>query len=165
MSCGSSSSENYVHFKILSERQKNGQCIEVNSEQYANIVSDLIAELARFFQFAETEKKINIFADPFHPANDRLKQQHLRHELIEFYHDFFPAGTYPALHKHALQMVSLFGSTYLCEQFFSRMNHTKSKYRTGSTDKHLAQQLRISFSDIKPDLDSIVRDKQYQMAH
>ncbi|XP_067943148.1 adhesive plaque matrix protein 2-like [Watersipora subatra] len=30
--------ENYAHFKTLSGRQQNGQCVEVNSEQYANIV-------------------------------------------------------------------------------------------------------------------------------
>ena len=79
----------------------------------------------------------------------------------EFYHDFFPAGTYPALHKHALRMVSLFGSTCLCEQFSSRMKNTKSQYRTWLTDEHLSQQLKISFSDIKLDLDRIVREKQY----
>ncbi|XP_067932990.1 general transcription factor II-I repeat domain-containing protein 2-like [Watersipora subatra] len=98
-------------------------------------------------------------------ANERLKQQHLSDELIEFHHDFFSAGTCPALHKHAFRMVSLFGSAYLCEQFFSRMKSTKSKYRTGLTNAHLAQQLRISFSDIKPDLDRIVGEKQYQVAH
>ncbi|XP_067933190.1 EPM2A-interacting protein 1-like [Watersipora subatra] len=164
-------------------RQQNGHCVELNSEQYANIVSDLSAEFARrFFQFAETEKKIKIFFDPFSvnpsslaaelqmelndlQANKRLKQRHLNHELIEFYHHFFPAGTYQALHKHALRMVSLFSSTYLCEQFFSRMKQTKSTYRTGLTDEHLAQQLRISFSDIKPDLDRIVQEKQCQVAH
>ncbi|XP_067930703.1 general transcription factor II-I repeat domain-containing protein 2-like [Watersipora subatra] len=58
--------ENYAHFKTLSERQQNGQCVEVNSEQYVNIVSDLSAEFAKqFFQFAETETKIKIFSDPF----------------------------------------------------------------------------------------------------
>ncbi|XP_067936955.1 EPM2A-interacting protein 1-like [Watersipora subatra] len=172
--------------KDIEEHQQNGQYVEVNSRQYAYILSDLSADIERrFFQFAETEKKIKIsslvkplplIVNPSSVAAelqmelidlqaDKRLKQHFSHELIEFYHDFFSAGTYPALHKHALRMVSLFGSTYLCEQFFSRMKHTKSKYRTGLTDEHLAQQLRVSFSDTKPDLDRIVREKQYQVAH
>lgn len=174
--------ENYVHFKSLSGLQQNSQNTEVNSEQYASILSDLSAEFARRFpQFLETEMEIKIFADPFSinpgsaPAglqmelidlqtDDRLKQQYVSHDLMEFYRDF-PAGTYPALYKHALRMASLFGSTYLCERFFSRMKHTKNKYRTTLTDEHLAQQLRVACSEIKPDIDRIVREKQCQVSH
>ena len=33
--------------------------------------------------------------------------------------------------------MALFGSTYLCEQFFSKMGFMKSPYRSVMTDEHL----------------------------
>ena len=50
-------------------------------------------------------------------------------------------------------MASLFGSTYLCEQFFSNMKHTKNRYRVSITDQHLAQQLTVTVSSTKADID------------
>ena len=125
---------------------------------------------------------INIFEDPFSvdaekapaplqmelidiQADKRLSQHHNSHELVEFYRDFLPKQRFPGLYKHALLMGSLFGSTYLCEQFFSRMKHTKNKYRTTITDEHLTQQLRLASSATQPDIDRIVRKKQCQVPH
>jgi hypothetical protein len=155
-------------------RQQNN---EVNCEPYTNILSlsAISAEFQRRSpQFEDTKKEIEVFSDPFSitpgsapaavqmelidiQADQHLKQQYLSHDLIEFYHDFFPKETYPAVYKHAPFMVSLFGSTYLCEQFFSRMKHAKSKYRTTMTDDHLAQQLRIACSVTRPNIDRIVK--------
>ena len=46
---------------------------------------------------------------------------------------------YPVICKHAMFMISLFGSTYLCEQVFSRMKYTKSPTRSLLSDSHLKQ--------------------------
>ena len=73
----------------------------MNSEQYANIISDLSATFAgRFSQFKETEQKIQIFANPFSvkpstaPTTLQVK---LNHDIIQFYRDFLPSGTYLAV--------------------------------------------------------------------
>ena len=48
-------------------------------------------------------------------CDNRLKRYHESHELFEFYHHCLAKQTYPGIYKHALRMVSLFGSTHLCE--------------------------------------------------
>ena len=45
-----------------------------------------------------------------------------------------PTEQFPALTKHAKIIASLFGSTYVCEQLFSKMNFVKCKTRTQLTD-------------------------------
>ena len=45
------------------------------------------------------------------------------------------------------------------------MKYAKNKYRTTLTDEHLVQQLRVVFSDAKPDIERIVQGKQHQVFH
>ena len=59
-------------------------------------------------------------------------------------------------------MISLFGSTYICEQLFSRMKFTKNKNRTKITDVHLEDSLRLSTTSIEPNIDALVSLKQNQ---
>ena len=143
------------HLKTLEGRMDAG--IHVDLSQYAEILSGLLQEFQRRFQqFDETKILINIFCDPFNmdpqnaPVNLQLelvelscdvrsKQHYNNHELTDFYRNYLPKDTYPEIYNHALRMVSLFGSTYLYEQFFSEMKYTKNKYRTVMTDAHLMQ--------------------------
>jgi len=46
------------------------------------------------------------------------KGMYLSAPLVEFYQRYIKADDFPILRKHALKYVSLFGSTYCCEQFF-----------------------------------------------
>ncbi|KAF0683354.1 Uncharacterized protein FWK35_00038104 [Aphis craccivora] len=55
----------------------------------------------------------------------QLKEKFNRSSLLDFYKLYLPKETYPVLHDHALFMFSLFGSTYICEQLFSRMKNTE----------------------------------------
>ena len=54
-----------------------------------------------------------------------------------------PEISFPNLKKHAREMMSIFSSTYLCEQTFSKMKYVKSKSRTNLSDKHLQATLLI----------------------
>ena len=46
--------------------------------------------------------------------------------------------------------MALFGSTYLCEQFFSEMGFMKSPYRLSvMTDKHLKNGIRVAAPKLK----------------
>jgi hypothetical protein len=49
--------------------------------------------------------------------------------LLEFYQKYVEKGKFVNLRMYAARIFSLFGSTYLCEQMFSRMKHSKSKLR------------------------------------
>ena len=61
--------------------------------------------------------------------------------------------------------ILLFGSTYTCEQLFSRMKHIKSKIRTKISDELLENSLRIATASIKPDIDAPVSQLQGQTSH
>ena len=45
--------------------------------------------------------------------------------------------------QHAVRMTSFFGSTYICEQAFSKMNVNKSSFRSSLTDGHLEDIMQI----------------------
>ena len=61
--------------------------------------------------------------------------------------------------------MSLFGSTYICEQLFTKMKHTKSKTRSRLTDCHLENSLRVAASSIAPKIDTLVKKHQAQIPH
>ena len=85
-------------------------------------------------------------------ATPALHLWRIRHGLVEEL----------ALCIKSLATPALFGSTYVCEQMFSRMKHVKNKIKSSITDGHL-EQCMITLLD--PEIDSLVREKQSQVAH
>ncbi|KAI6655798.1 General transcription factor II-I repeat domain-containing protein 2-like [Oopsacas minuta] len=129
------------------------------------------------------QQSFEIFAQPF-SFDPQYAPQELQLELIDLqssidlkadfkdvgvisFYKTLPSDIYPAILKHARRIASLFGSTYTCEAFFSKMKYIKNKYRTNLTDDHLQDVLRISSTDMKPNIDSILiqQQKQYQPSH
>ncbi|KAE9530041.1 hypothetical protein AGLY_011503 [Aphis glycines] len=116
-----------------------------NSEKYASLILILINEFeTRFQDFRKNSQLFAIFATPFSvdiPAVEtkfqmecielqsdiQLKEKFNMSSILDFYKLYLPKETYPVLHDHALFMFSLFGSTYICEQLFSRMKNTKNE--------------------------------------
>uniref|UniRef100_A0A8C5CPG7 SPIN-DOC-like zinc-finger domain-containing protein n=1 Tax=Gadus morhua TaxID=8049 RepID=A0A8C5CPG7_GADMO len=130
----------------------------------------------RFSDFRNHEKSINLFQNPFScvPAEEpaemhfelidlqessEARAAYCDRNLIEFYKALSPA-TYPALLQHAIRMVSLFGSTYICEKTFSTMAINKSKLRSRLTDSHLHDVLRIATTAMEPDIRGIVANRK-----
>lgn len=72
---------------------------------------------------------------------------------------------YPNLRRCALNLTSLFGSTYLCESAFSDMKIIKSKCRSTMTDHHLAACLRLATSSYTPDYEKLASSSQCQVSH
>ncbi|KAK0137979.1 General transcription factor II-I repeat domain-containing protein 2B [Merluccius polli] len=92
--------------------------------------------------------------------SDSLLKEHFKSaSLLEFY-SALKEENFPNMRRHAQKMLVLFGSTYICEQTFSVMKFTKSRYRSSLTDEHLSAVLRISTSDIQPDFDGLVKAQQ-----
>lgn len=65
-------------------------------------------------------------------------------DKIDFYAKYIEETRYPNLRKFALKIISMFGSTALCESFFSKMSFCKNKYRGSISDQNLKNQLRIA---------------------
>ena len=115
----------------------------------------------RFIDFRSQAKNFEIFSDPINvdisdmadkfqielievQNNTDLKKAFLANTLIQFYKLYISRETYPNLSCHAKRCMSLFGSTYSCEQPFSRMRNIKSSNRSILTDNHLTSTLRIA---------------------
>lgn len=98
-------------------------------------------------------------------CNSDLQEKFKNFKLLEFYSLYVEGDRFSAIRSHALATVSLFGSTYICEQLFSRMKNLKSKLRNRIADTHLENSLQIATSDIKANVDKIVKEKQCQISH
>ena len=90
---------------------------------------------------------------------------YLNKPLLEFYSVYLSKEEFPNSRASAFKWSSVFGSTYLCEQFFSKMNITKSRYRSRLTDQNLSMQLRVSTSSVRPNIKRLVKQKNFQISH
>lgn len=72
---------------------------------------------------------------------------------------------YMNMKKYAFGVMSIFGSTYLCEQVFSNMNYIKSKYRSRLTDESLQSCVKIKVTFYSPDIETLCSDVQKQKSH
>lgn len=151
--------------------------------EYDAVLSNLIQEFdSRFEDFRHSTADFELFAQPFTISVDAVRDD-LQMELIELQcdselkhkftslplTDFYkcvPANRYPKMCKQAQVMLSLFGSTYLCEQTFSLMNLNKSKLRSQMTDSHLHNILSLSVSQLQPNLEKLLKNKdQLHISH
>ena len=151
-------------------------------ERYEALVANLLQEFERrFTDFRSNEMAIRLFGSPYLvdvenvPAEFQMelvelqsdsfmKQKFLEGNLVEYCTLLTPAK-YPVLRKNALKMMSLFGSTFVCEQTFSRMKCNKSVHRSRLTDNHLHDILRISVSAFEANVGELSSDKQVQVSH
>ena len=94
-----------------------------------------------------------------------LSGQYQLLSLLDFYRKL-DKGKYPHMRTFAKRMLSLFGSTYICEQTFSVMNLNKTRVRSRLTDPHLLDILRISTTALKPDLACVLQSRsQFHPSH
>lgn len=135
-----------------------------------------MTEFSQCFQsFSTIENDIKLFTTPFMinaeeveeslqleltemQCDDSLKNQHQLLSLPDVYQSLEEAK-FPLMRRHAKRMMSLFGSTYICEQTFSLMRPNKSRLRTKVTNDHPCDVLRISTTKLTPDLPAILQAK------
>lgn len=98
-------------------------------------------------------------------CDDERRGKHQQLSLVDFYGQL-DKDRFPEMRTFAKKMLSLFGSTYLCEQTFSVMNLNKNQLRSKLSDSHLRDILRISTTSLKPDLASLLKSRsQYHPSH
>ena len=82
----------------------------------------------------------------------------------DFYKKYIlPSGKYKNVLTNAKLIISLFGGTYVCEQLFSKMKYTESHLRTRLRHNHLHDVLRLSSTNISPDVEKLSHNKQKQV--
>ena len=65
----------------------------------------------------------------------------------------------------SLEIVRMFGSTYICESSFSNMNFIKNKYRTRLSHMHMQDILRICTTTYVPDFSKIARSSKCHFSY
>ncbi|XP_066953245.1 protein FAM200A-like [Macrobrachium rosenbergii] len=82
-------------------------------------------------------------------------------DLETFWIKYLPV--YPLISRQALRILTMFGSTYLCEAAFSILVAVKTKYRNRL--KNIEGDLRCALSGIQPRIQDLVAQKQCQASH
>lgn len=72
---------------------------------------------------------------------------------------------YPTIRKVALQILTMFGSTYTCESSFSHLNAIKTKSRCSLTNEKLHECLRIALTTYEPNYLEIAKSRQCNFSH
>ena len=70
-------------------------------------------------------------------SDDELKARYNNLPLLELYKRYICADEFPSLRIHALKYASVFGTTYCCEQFFSKFTLAKIRVRSRLNDANL----------------------------
>ena len=166
-------SNTLTHMQTLNEVAPSADHLR----RYSSMLGALHGEFSRRFEDLRTiEDEMHMISSPFTCSVDNAPSD-VQLELIDLQSDavlaeHFKSGSlldfysslkeenFPNRRRHAQKMLVLFGSTYICEQTFSMMKFTKSRYRSSLTDDHLSAVLRISTSDIQPDFDALVKAQQ-----
>nr|XP_033936614.1 general transcription factor II-I repeat domain-containing protein 2A-like [Pseudochaenichthys georgianus] len=82
-----------------------------------------------------------------------------------FWTKMVTAANFPLLHKMALHILTMFGSTYRCESAFSTMNMVKNKYRSRLTNEHLHQCVRLAITPFVPKFKVLATDQRCHFSH
>jgi hypothetical protein len=99
-------------------------------------------------------------------CNDEFKAKYHASTALTFFRDvILPTKRFPHFIEHVQRIVAMFGSTYSCEQLFSKMKYTKSRLRSNLSDRHLNDILQLAVTSTEPRIDSILLGKQHQPSH
>ncbi|KAI7805541.1 putative general transcription factor II-I repeat domain-containing protein 2A-like [Triplophysa rosa] len=172
---------NLSHFPIC-QSVSDTVTITFPTELYADKLNTLKAEFSRRFADFESQKfNFDLFTNPFAVDVDTAPE-HLQMELIELQCNAHLKAQYqsvgaaefaplllpqsmPHLCLHAARIMSMFGSTYSCEQMFSIMKLTKTSHRSRLTDEHLVSVLKVAMArDINPRIDKIISKKRCRVS-
>ncbi|KAI5150109.1 hypothetical protein ENBRE01_1306 [Enteropsectra breve] len=150
-----------------------------------DICSELNVQLEqRFADLDAQASNMTIFENPFNASIEKVRS-HLQLEIIDLQSDnvlkaafkenqnnlviFYKnlsGDKYPELKSFAAEFISIFGSTYLCEQTFSKMKYVKSQYRSTLTDENLQTTLKVGCTNFEIDYDKILSERsQFHSSH
>jgi hypothetical protein len=172
--------ENLMHFQTCN-MYKSNLGATASYEKYAEKILSLRAEFeTRFADFKSLEDKFSLFSSIF-SINIESVPSHMQMEVIDIQCDsnlkakFIEVGVsefykylpvrFENTRRFAYEIMSMFGSTYRCEQLFSLMKGNKSPIRSRITDSHLGSVLKIiTANKIAPGVGKMVAEKRCQIS-
>lgn len=134
----------------------------------------------RFKDFEEHQDEFSIFTGPFSFDIERAPIS-IQMELIDLQNDSilkakyqevgipkmysYLGQKYPEMRKFVARILCYFGSTYLCEQLFSRMKANKTAHRSRLSDTNLSAIMKtVCYASFTPDIARLVGSKRCQMS-
>ena len=98
-------------------------------------------------------------------CDDELRGRFQNTSPLDFYSRFLPRERFPVIAARVRRIVAVFGSTYICEQLFSKMKYAKNRLRTNLTDENLNNILLLASTSVAPDLTLLCGNRQHQPSH
>lgn len=139
--------------------------------EFCTDIECIISEFnSRFSDFDKVKPEVALFNNPM-TANIEEQPSDLQLELCDLQADpFFQARTekgaeffrllsherFPNICDFGLKIISMFGSTYLCESAFSTMKMVKNRFRTRLEDSSLLHLLRLATTGMDIDIPALV---------
>ena len=169
------------YFPTCAQYIPQSQYVE-QGEKYAQQIEILFQEFDRRLTFSQEDNLLfKLVEDPFSMNPEEVpiqlqmevidlqtssvyKIKHRESSLLNFYRSL-NSDRYKNLIGLAKKTLSIFGSTYICEQTFSLMNMNKNKQHSSLSNESLEDILKISTSHMHPDYDKLVAGKRCNVSH
>ncbi|XP_046976463.1 SCAN domain-containing protein 3-like [Vanessa cardui] len=159
----------------------DGQGADIKEEIQKNVMlhlTNLKSEFNRYFPDCEDKSIQKLIRNPF-IVNVSEVSDEIQEEVIEMQHDTnlkdtFESGinledywsqkaiSFPKLRDIAIRYLTLFSSTYLCEQGFSTLLIIKNKHRNRLD---ATADMRLALSSTEPRIPKLVKSMQVQKSH
>ncbi|MEE6500898.1 hypothetical protein FKM82_003978 [Ascaphus truei] len=175
----------------LQGKGKECDLLNVKRQLYVNWIKNLSQKFeSRFSDFNDFKLAFKFLRDPFHfditnsskeistllcldkrlLEEDLLSLEHLKMYLNSSVTDMWKSiltdNHLPTLKSAISKLLTMFGSTWVCESTLSTMGFIKSKHRSRIVDVNLEAELRCALSsDIQPKFMQLVRNKDCQISH
>lgn len=146
---------------------------------YRKILQELSATFeSKFSDLKNMGNEISLFTNPFNfrslsssfGLQDELEHletivtdRNTKNVNFDFYRQL-SSESFPKIRCFAAHLMAIFGTTYLCEQTFSKMSLIKCNVRSTLTDKHLGALLRLCTTSLSPNIEALVRSKRLYLS-
>jgi len=100
--------------------------------------------------------------------NNALKSTHKdspESTPTNFWMKYVNVNDFPEMSKCCKKILTMFGSTYVCEAGFSALTNSKSTKRNAFTDQHLEDLLRAAVTQYEPEIKQVAAALQSQPSH
>ncbi|XP_043204624.1 general transcription factor II-I repeat domain-containing protein 2-like [Amphibalanus amphitrite] len=121
------------------------------------------------FNFSVDEAPVSLRESVELQSSDELRGKFRTSSPLAFFRDvIIPTDGYSNYILHVQRIAAMFGSTYCCEQQFSKMKlYVKSRLRSRLSDRHLNDVLRLSSTtSVAPNVEGLLHGrKQHHPSH
>ena len=171
----------YLHFEALNELHQafDKVDLEIIHTDCCTFINKLTSEIAsRFENLDNSCKEMDLlfaFKSNINKSKLQLELTHLQEneelkvlfasEPIENFYVNLNKETYQNIHQMGIQLLTLLGTTWICESGFSKMNYIKNKYRSRITQNHLCGALRMAVSSLEPEFNELIKSNEAHLSH